>query len=471
MKMDCRGCCYPKVADRKACDCCEGVEPSTPLPTANRPGLSQLSYRIGSHASFLESMKARLSSNDFPRLAGLTTRDAEDLSIGLLDAWATVADLLTFYQERIANEGYLRSATERRSILELARLVGYKLRPGVSSSVFLAYNIDENTKVETKIPAGSRAQSVPGPDELPQSFETSEDLKARVKWNNLKPRMTQPQTPGTIANNPNGPRVYLKGINTNLKPNDPLLIDFGNGSPQFRSVKEVIPDAANNRTLILLETMQTSEMPTLDLSELLGALTLHPSVPPASSRKLTRKISEVFGTNKFQKKGIQDGVESNFGATEASHGVLKALAPQVRDTLATSLANAHVTAESRIRVYALRIKAAPFAHNAPLRPVGTDDQNAMKYSEWETKDPHGASGPDASFTTTINDRKVTFNNNSTGLIDSVRWNFGDGKTSVLSDPIHEYDEYIEYTVTLTVSGPGGSADQNATITLHHPGPF
>ncbi len=34
---------------------------------------------------------------------------------------AALADVLTFYQERIANEGYLRTATERRSILELAR--------------------------------------------------------------------------------------------------------------------------------------------------------------------------------------------------------------------------------------------------------------------------------------------------------------------------------------------------------------
>ena len=195
-----------EIADSKACDCCEGVEAITPLSTVNRPGLSQLAYRIGSHSSFLETMIARLSSSDYPQLAGLTTRDADDPSIALLDGWATVADVLTFYQERIANEGYLRCATERRSVLELARLVGYKLRPGVSSSVFLAYTIDENTPEETTVPAGSRVQSVPGPDELPQMFETIEDLKARAKWNNLKPRMTQPQTEETTVNNPNGPR-------------------------------------------------------------------------------------------------------------------------------------------------------------------------------------------------------------------------------------------------------------------------
>jgi hypothetical protein len=86
-----------------------------------------------------------------------------------------VADLLGFYQERIANEGYLRTATERRSVLELARLVGYELRSGVSASVYLAYTLDDNQIGPTIIAAGARSQSLPGPGETPQSFETSED--------------------------------------------------------------------------------------------------------------------------------------------------------------------------------------------------------------------------------------------------------------------------------------------------------
>ena len=103
----------------------------TPDAGVNRPNLDELRYRLGTHGAFLKTMMARLSSDDYPALAGLTTRDPDDPAIALLDAWATVADVLTFYQERIANEGYLRTATEPRSILELARLVndGDVLRP------------------------------------------------------------------------------------------------------------------------------------------------------------------------------------------------------------------------------------------------------------------------------------------------------------------------------------------------------
>ena len=46
------------------------------------------------------------------RARRLKTRDADDFSIALLDASAVMLDILTFYQERLANESYLRTATQ-----------------------------------------------------------------------------------------------------------------------------------------------------------------------------------------------------------------------------------------------------------------------------------------------------------------------------------------------------------------------
>jgi hypothetical protein len=246
----------------ETCGCCEGIEPITPQPTANRPGLDALAYRVGTHASFLATMKARLSNicvepegkvcegdnggeNGRYPLKALTTRAADDPAIALLDGWATVADVLTFYQERIANEGYLRPATERRSILELARLVGYRLRPGVASSVYLAFTLENDQR--TAIPVGTRAQSLPGPDELPQPFETAEPLPARAEWNALKPRQKRPQfiTASTDT-------IYLQGISTNLKPNAPLLLIDSLGQTHFRRVLRVEPEVEANRTAVIL---------------------------------------------------------------------------------------------------------------------------------------------------------------------------------------------------------------------------
>jgi hypothetical protein len=227
---------------------------ATPVPIANRPGLPAIAYRVGEHGSFLATMKARLSSSDRGGLERLTARTPDDPSIALLDAWATVGDVLTFYQERLANEGYLGTATERRSVLELARLIGYSPRPGVSASAYLAYTIDENMPGPAEIPAGSRSQSLPGPGELPQSFETSETLVARREWNAITPRLQRPQTVESILEGTDdapGARIYLEGASTNVKVNDVLLVT-GTGLRRLFRASEVVVDSAADRTLVAL---------------------------------------------------------------------------------------------------------------------------------------------------------------------------------------------------------------------------
>ena len=84
---------------------------------------------------------AALTGSKVPALAGLRTRSSGDFSIALIDAWSEVLDILTFYTERLANEAYLGTAIEARSVFELARLVGYKPSPGVSASTVLAFTL------------------------------------------------------------------------------------------------------------------------------------------------------------------------------------------------------------------------------------------------------------------------------------------------------------------------------------------
>jgi hypothetical protein len=253
------------------CGCCAGIEEVTPAPLANRPGLSAIAYRAGTHARFLETMLSQLASKaiaapngqtTYP-LRALTTLEPNDPSIALLDAWATVADVLTFYQERIANEGYLRTATERRSIVELGRLVGYAPRPGVAASAYVAYGLDAGAQATIK--TGSKVQSVPGPGEFPQTFETSEDLEARGEWNTLNVRKTRTTAaadfaaPAADTSQP----LYFKGITTGLRPNDPLLVDFGTHQIVYR-VLEVAPDSVADRTRVDIRPWQrTSTQPLL----------------------------------------------------------------------------------------------------------------------------------------------------------------------------------------------------------------
>src|SRR5207245_8366623 len=100
---------------------------------------------------------------------------------------------------RIANESYCRTATERRSIIDLARLIGYELRSGVAASAYLAFALESapgsGSPGVATIEEGLRVQSIPGPGEKPQSFETIEEIEARADWNALKPRQTELRYP------------------------------------------------------------------------------------------------------------------------------------------------------------------------------------------------------------------------------------------------------------------------------------
>ena len=125
------------------CGCCAGIGPSVPGVVFNRPGLSAIAYRSATWHEFRSSLIAALSHRDHPALASLTTRDGDDFTIAFLDAVAAMGDVLTFYGERIATESYLRTATERRSILELARLIGYELKPGVAASTLVAFTVED----------------------------------------------------------------------------------------------------------------------------------------------------------------------------------------------------------------------------------------------------------------------------------------------------------------------------------------
>lgn len=192
----------------------------TPLPVFNRPGLAAIAYRVGVHAAFKQSMLTRLAG-----LRGLHTHEDDDFTVALVDAVASMAEILSFYQERIVNESYVRTATERRSLVELGRLIDYAPRPGVAASVYLAFTLEsapgapDQAAPPISIGTGLKVQSLPDPGDQPQSFETIAPIAARPEWNAIPPRLTQPQ--GIAATMPS---VVVNGTSLNVQPGDNILI-------------------------------------------------------------------------------------------------------------------------------------------------------------------------------------------------------------------------------------------------------
>lgn len=238
------------------CGCgCGGGSDERRAPDAlyNPPGRSALDYRVGTYGTFLAGMLDRLASPAYPALRGLTVRTPDDPAIGLLDAWAVLGDVLTFHSERIADEGYLRTANEHRSLALLGRLVGHRPRPGVAADTHLAYTLDKDPRGEDQpvvVPRGARSHSVPAATgEESQTFETSEDLTARWAWNELKVRRRRPAL--LVADDlAKRSELYLSGTSTSLQTGDQLLFDFGGDQQRLLAVAKVRIDRDEDITAI-----------------------------------------------------------------------------------------------------------------------------------------------------------------------------------------------------------------------------
>ncbi|MFF2505713.1 putative baseplate assembly protein [Streptomyces sp. NPDC058067] len=204
-------------------------ERHAPAAPHNPPGRTALDYRVGDYGSFLAALHDRLASPAYPALGRLTVRTPDDPALGLLDATAVLGDLLTFHSERIADEAYVRTANEHRSLALLGRLVGHRPRPGVAASTHLAYRLDRDPRAENLpvvIPRGARSHSVPAAaDEESQTFETGQDLKARWDWNELKVRRRRASlvTPEDVERRS---ELFVEGADNSLRTGDQLLFVF-----------------------------------------------------------------------------------------------------------------------------------------------------------------------------------------------------------------------------------------------------
>jgi hypothetical protein len=85
-------------------------------------------------------------------------RSEADFGVMFLEALSAVADELSYLQDRVAAEADLATATQRRSLVSLARLIDYEPRPQISAAGLLQCQVTGTT-----LPAGARVDAT-GPD-------------------------------------------------------------------------------------------------------------------------------------------------------------------------------------------------------------------------------------------------------------------------------------------------------------------
>jgi Baseplate J-like protein len=218
-----------------------------------KPG--QLRYRAGTYRTFLAAMQrgARLK----PPLATLNIETAGDLTNALMSGWARLCDVLTFYQERIANEAYLPTATEPMSVLCLAAQIGERRKPAVGARTSLALQLIDAAGQPDSLtvePGPSLAvQSAPAsPDTLPVVFEGAERIELRPAWNALPLAIEPVPLPPSLW--PGCRSLRLVGTATGIRPGSALLLDVADGPSWLAIVETVQVDRSLGCTLIAWRT-------------------------------------------------------------------------------------------------------------------------------------------------------------------------------------------------------------------------
>ncbi|TDC88599.1 putative baseplate assembly protein [Saccharopolyspora aridisoli] len=354
-----------------ACGCGGHDERRAPAPPHNPPGRTALQLRVGEHGTFLAAMLDRLASPAHPALRALTVRTPDDPSIGLLDASAVLGDLLTFHSERFADEGYLGTADDERSLTLLGRLVGHRPRPGVAADTYLAYTVDRDPRGDDPpvlISRGARSNSVPSATEGdPQTFETSRDLTARWSCNRLRVRRRRPGLL-TAEDLRTRSELYVAGTANALRSGQKLLFDFGQ-ERLLLPVGEVRVDREEDITAI---TLPRSPKPTLaELLAELGQWLAPATGEPTPDHPNPRPVSALVDAVEVQ---LLAPLRSELpGIISPAQLAQRLVAPLERLTEAEVLADPHPRvadwfARLRAMVAELRERALDLAPVAPPPP-------------------------------------------------------------------------------------------------------
>ena len=143
---------------------------TTPEPRIDAAGPQpSIDYLTKDYEGFKQGML-----NQIPLLLpGWTDRGESDFGVVLIELFAYVADILSYYQDRVANEAFLSTATQRRSVSELLRLIGYQMDPGLAASTFLHLDVTADV-VQVTPPYQVRTAGRPGEPDV--AFEVTHEV-------------------------------------------------------------------------------------------------------------------------------------------------------------------------------------------------------------------------------------------------------------------------------------------------------
>ena len=168
------------------CPATMDCEPSAPVCPPDAETTPPIDYLAKDFNSFRQAL-SEFSALRYPEWQ---ERAEADFGVMFMEALSSIGDDLSYQQDRIAAEAYLETATERRSVVRLARLVDYE--PGVAVAARVMLQFEMAGSAGCSIPAGVLVSAL-DPDGATIEFETGTELAddriylTDPSWNALRP--------------------------------------------------------------------------------------------------------------------------------------------------------------------------------------------------------------------------------------------------------------------------------------------
>jgi hypothetical protein len=209
-----------KLRFRLGCD--DRFDCRPPVPAA--PAAPELPVTIDYLAKDYSSFRQALLDFIPTRLPAWTERSEADIGMMLLELLAYTADNLSYMQDRVGNEAFLDTATQRRSVAGHLELIGYQMDEGASAYTWLQFQV---TTTHTLTPTELKISNQPKTQTEPLIvFEPLAETKLDPRHNAI-PLYTWNQTGCCLPKA--ALSAALDGALGNLNSGDYLLFDDGQG--------------------------------------------------------------------------------------------------------------------------------------------------------------------------------------------------------------------------------------------------
>lgn len=220
-----------------------------PAPLAVDAGLTTIPRQIATFAQYRRAMLAALPAH--PALAGWRARGDQDLGVMLLEMWAYACDVVSFSDETIAHESYLRTARLAPSVRRLVGLLGYRPRPAVAARARLA--LRAGGRQPLVLPAGTAFRSSAFGNEPPQVYELDTATTVHPLLNGWP---LEPTRPGSVP--AGSTTLLLESRSARVTAGDRLLVQSGGATPGAVVTATAVTRGAHGHTVTLDAALTTA---------------------------------------------------------------------------------------------------------------------------------------------------------------------------------------------------------------------